>query len=661
MREKLHELPWYERAMLSALTNDNKGLLASLPRHLSAWAEYYMSQFYISDCAGRGANGEVWRGITTGESSPPVHVVLKRIYGRKGAGVVASSMREIFFGELLGAKRVNLSRFLTHFVENGELWLVFRDEGVSLYQAIFEPVRVGNSMIMTQSLFWRDLREKPHLLLSIMKQIFQGLAELHSLKITHRDIKLENIFIDPTSLHVRIGDFGSAIHFPSREGTASHFPPNGPSVDEETQRYAPPEEWRIERSPALDIWCVGIMWLEIFLGSVDLGLEDRREGICVRDETCSVELLRSRIIRRDPLGKGIEDEDMLNLLSQLLSYDPDLRPSAEKALEHAVFSKSQYPPGRSSAVEIWRKPASQRIVVNADTALSQGGRSSMEDRLATGWLGGASENFLACVMDGHNGDAMSNLLRDAVAEFLREYSEDENVPETILRDLMERVLEIAGAHELEIDPLTGSTLCCALVSSDGVWVANIGDSRLIITEPLASEREWKPELGARVITPAGVSGKIKQFRNNIALVEPDGGSGRLTAARSVRPAGPPLKAVQITVDHKPDNLVEKEFIEANGGSVTLTGSTARVDGILAISRSVGVRALRPAVRNEPDFFSYSFNELPFRKLVLATDGVWDVLSVQEVAELGTAQSIVDQAIAGGARDNIAVVVLEIGS
>jgi protein phosphatase 1L len=122
-----------------------------------------------------------------------------------------------------------------------------------------------------------------------------------------------------------------------------------------------------------------------------------------------------------------------------------------------------------------------------------------------------------------------------------------------------------------------------------------------------------------------------------------------------------LKAVEITVDHKPDNPVEKQFIEVNGGSVIMTGSTARVDGVLAISRSVGVRALRPSVRNEPDFFFYSFSGLPFRRLVLATDGVWDVLSVQEVAELETAQSILDQAIASGARDNIAVVVLEIGS
>jgi serine/threonine protein phosphatase PrpC len=88
----------------------------------------------------------------------------------------------------------------------------------------------------------------------------------------------------------------------------------------------------------------------------------------------------------------------------------------------------------------------------------------------------------------------------------------------------------------------------------------------------------------------------------------------------------------------------------------MTGGTARVNGILAISRSVGVKALRPAVRSTPEIF-------PLRiagpsRLIVATDGVFDVLTNQRVAELGDPELIVQTALANGARDNLAVATVE---
>lgn len=651
MGENMHELPWFERGMLPALSGQSHELIASSPGHLSSWAEYYMSQFYISDCAGRGANGEVWRGVTAGDAKP-IRVVLKRIFSKKNPKSLASSMREVYYGEMIGSKHSNLSRFISHFVENGELWLVFRDEGISLYQAIFEPVLAGRSMIMTQSLFWRELRLKPYLFLSTMKQVLEGLSTLHAMNITHRDIKLENILIDPISLHVRIGDFGSAIHFPVREESYALFPPNGPTEDEETQRYSPPEKWTKERSHSLDMWCVGVMWLEMFLGSVDLGLEDRREGICVRDQHCDIEKLKARIKHRDPLGIGMEYSGMIDLVSKLLSFDPSARPSAIEALNHPVFRATSV----SSAVQHWSKPSAKLSVI-LDSAESQGGRGSMEDRLVAGWFGRDKIQYIACVMDGHNGETVSGLLSDTLKKYMREISLEDSNPQRALDQIVSLLLKKVAKEETKLDSMTGSTLCCALVTSKGVWVANIGDSRLIVVEKI-DEMQWKPEIGGRVLTATGALGKIKEFRNGLPLVQLEG-SDRLTVGKSVRPAGSAVRAIQISQDHKPDLPAEKEYIEGNGGTVVFSGgSTARVNGILAISRSVGVRALRPAVRNSPDIFSYPLSGKSI-KLVIATDGVWDVLSVQEVAELETAHDVVDQASASGGRDNMAVIVLEI--
>lgn len=44
----------------------------------------------------------------------------------------------------------------------------------------------------------------------IMLQLCSALSYLHSLHIMHRDIKPENIMIDPTTLNIKLIDFGFA-------------------------------------------------------------------------------------------------------------------------------------------------------------------------------------------------------------------------------------------------------------------------------------------------------------------------------------------------------------------------------------------------------------------------------------------------------------------
>ncbi|KAG0486148.1 hypothetical protein HPP92_008243 [Vanilla planifolia] len=84
------------------------------------------------------------------------------------------------------------------------------------------------------------------------------------------------------------------------------------------------------------------------------------------------------------------------------------------------------------------------------------------------------------------------------------------------------------------------------------------------------------------------------------------------------------KAVPLSSDHKPDRPDELARIEAAGGRVIFVNG-ARVHGILAMSRALGDKYLKPVVTSEPEFFIRE--RTPEDEcLILASDGLWDVLS-----------------------------------
>eukprot|EP00262_Sarcandra_glabra_P000657 TRINITY_DN1079_c0_g2_i1.p1 TRINITY_DN1079_c0_g2~~TRINITY_DN1079_c0_g2_i1.p1 ORF type:complete len:552 (-),score=102.26 TRINITY_DN1079_c0_g2_i1:568-2223(-) len=90
------------------------------------------------------------------------------------------------------------------------------------------------------------------------------------------------------------------------------------------------------------------------------------------------------------------------------------------------------------------------------------------------------------------------------------------------------------------------------------------------------------------------------------------------------------EAVPLSVDHKPNREDEYERIEAAGGKV-IQWNGHRVFGVLAMSRSIGDRYLKPWIIPEPEVMF-----VPRMKedecLVVASDGLWDVMTNEEVCE-----------------------------
>ncbi|KAF5183822.1 phosphatase 2C [Thalictrum thalictroides] len=83
-------------------------------------------------------------------------------------------------------------------------------------------------------------------------------------------------------------------------------------------------------------------------------------------------------------------------------------------------------------------------------------------------------------------------------------------------------------------------------------------------------------------------------------------------------------AVPLSFDHKPDRPDELARIEAAGGRVIYLNG-ARVLGILAMSRALGDKYLKPVVISKPEI-SFTRRRSEDECLILASDGLWDVLS-----------------------------------
>lgn len=92
------------------------------------------------------------------------------------------------------------------------------------------------------------------------------------------------------------------------------------------------------------------------------------------------------------------------------------------------------------------------------------------------------------------------------------------------------------------------------------------------------------------------------------------------------------KAKDLSTDHCCEREDERKRVEANGGHVLYVGGTWRVDGSLNITRSLGNRELANVLSAVPEFVEHEIAEED-DFVVLATDGVWKVMSSQDCVDV----------------------------
>uniref|UniRef100_A0ACD5TZV1 Uncharacterized protein n=2 Tax=Avena sativa TaxID=4498 RepID=A0ACD5TZV1_AVESA len=239
----------------------------------------------------------------------------------------------------------------------------------------------------------------------------------------------------------------------------------------------------------------------------------------------------------------------------------------------------------------------------------RGKRASMEDffDIKSSKIDDKQINLFG-IFDGHGGSRAAEYLKEHLFENLVKHPEFMSDTKLAISETYKKTDSEFLDSEINTHRDDGSTASTAVLVGNHLYVANVGDSRAVISK-----------------------------------------SG---------------KAIALSDDHKPNRSDERKRIESAGGIVMWAG-TWRVGGVLAMSRAFGNRLLKQFVVAEPEIQEQEVDdELEF--LILASDGLWDVVPNEDAVSLvkmeeepeAAARKLTETAFARGSGDNITCVVVK---
>ncbi|XP_072463994.1 glycogen synthase kinase-3 alpha isoform X2 [Notamacropus eugenii] len=185
-----------------------------------------------------------------------------------------------------------------------------------------------------------------------MYQLFRSLAYIHSQGVCHRDIKPQNLLVDPDTAVLKLCDFGSAKQLVRGEPNVSYIC---------SRYYRAPELifGATDYTSSIDVWSAGCVLAELLLGQPifpgDSGVDQLVEIIKVlgtptreqiREMNPNYTEFKFPQIKAHPWTKVFKARtppEAIALCSHLLEYTPATRLSPLEACAHSFFDDLRSP------------------------------------------------------------------------------------------------------------------------------------------------------------------------------------------------------------------------------------------------------------------------------------------------------------------------------
>lgn len=515
-------------------------------------------------------------------------------------------------------------------------------------------------------------------LVMLSLQFANAMAYMHECNLVHRDLKTANLLLDRKWENLVVADLDLAIDInellsaaSKNGGRAVHRGPSNGRLSHMvgTLVYMAPEVLSGKpHSFAADVYAFAVTINEMATGAVPF--VDRKmpapELHTVLETRFNEVKLRGAIVKnhlRPVLARGVPEEfraliqqcwhpdpverptfpQIVRLLRQILERGPrylsnfsgstvdidnhlagvsrdmridDCNPILTEIKSHMSAprkpiweQKRTQSNGNGMEIDSYTMPLD--ITAALSSTCGNRGPDRMEDRsIVQSQLANLPNTHLFGVFDGHAGQNCSDFVAKHFAGALfRAWVNADATPESALvhafEDVDEAFLKDAPAAEE-----SGCTALTALVVDSTLFVANAGDCRCVL--------------------------------------------GRTDGSY-----------VDLSRDHVATDPFEKARIEARGGFVSPQG---RVQGRLMVSRAMGDRSVKRFVSSTPEVLTSSISEKD-DFIIMASDGLWDVISSHEAVSMlrstvrvpdMAAKRLALKAVELGSDDNISVVVVFFG-